>query len=73
MIVQKIWDGFREINFVLSKGICWFDAGMMALIIPMKLRKLLLDPIAKKYNISVELLFPCTDMKETQNQRFIFG
>lgn len=57
-------NGWRQIDSMDKRsGVCWFDAGMMALLVPLRSRKLFLKPLSKKYNIPEEFLYPC---KETQ-------
>jgi len=55
-------------KFCLGRGICWFDAGMMSLMIPLKSRKLFLKPMNKKFKIPEVILFPCRDSLSTPNK-----
>jgi len=61
--------GWRQIDeFCLAQGVCWFDAGMMALMIPLKSRNLFLNPLSKKLNMSETSLYPCTDQLKTSDK-----
>lgn len=54
--------GWRQADpYCLSTGICWYDAGMMCFLIPLKSRKIFLSPISKKYNLSEATLYPCAE------------
>jgi len=62
--------GWRQLSgqFCMSHGICWFDAGMMALLIPIKLRKIFLDKFHEKYHIPKDKLFPCVEHFDTPDK-----
>lgn len=61
--------GWRQLTkqFCMSGGICWFDAGMMALLVPIKLRKIFLESFYKKYKIPKDKLFPCNENFNTNS------
>lgn len=65
----KVDLGWRQVDsYCLSDGICWYDASLMALLIPLKSRRLFMDPISKKFNIPKETLFPCKESVKSKEK-----
>lgn len=65
----KVDLGWRQVDsYCLSPGICWYDASLMALLIPLKSRRLFMDPISKKFNIPKETLFPCKESVKSKEK-----
>jgi len=62
--------GWKQLSgqFCKSAGVCWFDASMMALLIPLKLRKIFLDKVHKKFDIPKDKLFPCYENYNEKNK-----
>jgi len=53
--------GWLQHNSPDYPGSYWFDAGMLAIFIPIKLRKIFLKPASEKFKIPQEYLFPCDE------------
>jgi len=54
--------GWQQYSSPGCPGICWFDSGMLAIFIPMKLRKIFLKPVSEHFNIPQGYLFPCAEL-----------